>query len=194
MSYINGGGLNLEWFRETFCPGYSFDDLNKVIEGIPPGSNGLIFNPHLEGRAYPNNPAMRGEWKGFTRGHGLGHFFKSILEGIAYEYALYMERILEALGDKRKYTVRGVGGGSKSRVWNQIKADVLNCEYTTINRKDISTLGQALIAASATGAIRDIKETVKNIIRVEETFYPDEKNHAVYLDFIDRYRRMLLSY
>lgn len=194
MSYINGGGLNLEWFRENFCPGNSFDDLNKAIEGIAPGSDGLIFIPHLEGRAYPNNPSMRGEWKGFTRGHGLGHFFRSILEGIAYEYALYMERILEALDEKRKYTIRGVGGGSKSRVWNQIKADVLNCEYTTINRKDISTLGQALIAASATGAIKDIRETVKSIIRIEETFYPDEKNHAVYIDFIDRYRGMLLSY
>lgn len=194
MSYINGGGLNLEWFRETFCPESTFDDLNRAIEGLTPGSDGLIFIPHLEGRAYPNNPAMRGQWKGFTRGHNLGHFFKSILEGIAYEYALYMERILEALKERRKYTIRGVGGGSKSRLWNQIKADVLDCEYTTINRKDISTLGQALIAASATGAIKDIRETVKNIIRIEETFYPDERNHVVYLDFIDRYKKMLLSY
>jgi xylulokinase len=85
MSYINGGGLNLEWFSENFGSGRSLHELNKSIKGLNPGSDGLIFVPHLEGRAYPNTPAMRGHWMGFTRSHTAAHFFRSILEGIGYE-------------------------------------------------------------------------------------------------------------
>jgi xylulokinase len=193
MSYINGGGLNLEWFREVFAPGKSFQELNQGIIDITPGSDGLIFLPHLEGRAYPNNPGMRGEWKGFTREHGLFHFYRAVLEGIGYEYALYMDRILENLSGDRVYDIRGVAGGSKSEIWCQIKADILGCAYCTINREDISILGQALIAAAAVGGISDIRDTVENIVRIEKTYAPDRGNHLVYTEYVQKYRDMLDS-
>ncbi len=194
MSYINGGGLNLEWFREHFAPKSSFEELDDLIEDLTPGSNDLLFIPHLEGRAYPNNPGMRGQWKGFTRNHGICHFYKSILEGIVYEYALYKERIFNLLGQTPSYDVRGVGGGSKSAVWNSIKADILNCRYCTINREDIGILGQALIAAAAVGYIESIEKTVQKIITVEKTFLPDKKRSKRYVDLIDKYRQILAEY
>jgi xylulokinase len=191
MSYINGGGLNLEWFKSAFAQGKSFDDLDESTKDIEPGSHGLIFNPHLEGRGYPYNPDMRGQWKGFTRDHALGHFYRSILEGIGYEYSLYKEKILGTTQSGRAYEVRVVGGGSKSPVWNQIKADILGCSYCTINREDISILGQALIAAAASGHIKDMKETVRNIVTVEKIFHPVEKHHRMYEKRIADYKNML---
>ncbi len=191
MSYINGGGLNLEWFKTTFTPGDSFDELNKSINDLDPGSSGLIFIPHLEGRGYPNIPDMRGQWKGFTRDHTIGHFYRSILEGIGYEYAVYKEKILDILKSDSAYEVRVVGGGSKSEVWNQIKADILGSSYHTINREDISILGQAIIAAAAGGYIKDISETVKRIVKEKKVFHPDEKNHRVYSEYFSRYKKML---
>jgi xylulokinase len=177
MSYINGGGLNLEWFRETFAPTKGFEELDHSIEEIEPGSDGLVFIPHLEGRAYPNQPAMRGTWQGFTRAHTTGHFYRSVLEGTGYEYALYMERILDNLGEETVFDVRGVAGGSKSAVWCQMKADILGCSYSIINREDISILGQALVAAAAIGA--------------EKTYSPDSRRHRVYESNLRRYREMV---
>ena len=89
------------------------------------------------------------------------------------------------------YEVRVVGGGSKSGIWNQIKADILNSSYSTINRSDISTLGQAVIAAAACGFVKDIKKTIKRIIKKEKVFYPDGKNHGIYAEYLSKYKRML---
>jgi xylulokinase len=191
MSYINGGGLNLEWFKDNFTPAKDFNELDDSIHDLKPGSSGLIFIPHLEGRGYPNVPHMRGQWKGFTRSHTINHFYRSILEGIGYEYAVYKEKILERTEKDRAHEVRVVGGGSKSEIWNQIKADILNSRYCTINRSDISILGQAVVAAAACGFVKDIRETVKRIIKKEKVFSPDEKKHKIYSDYIARYKRML---
>lgn len=194
LSYINGGGLNLEWYRDMFAAGKSFEALDDEAGKTPPGSEGLIFIPHLEGRGYPNNPGMRGQWRGFTRSHNSGHFYRSILEGIAYEYALYMERIIELTGGTGAYKVRGVAGGAGSDVWNQIKADVLGCEYCTINRKDISILGQAVVAAVASGYVSNLVDTVKDVVSVEKVFSPDISNHEMYRESIARYKSLLDQY
>jgi xylulokinase len=194
MSYINGGGLNLEWFREHFAPQRSFKELDDSIAELTPGSDDLLFIPHLEGRGYPNNPGMRGQWKGFTRNHGISHFYKSILEGIAYEYALYKQRIFSLLGQTISYDVRGVGGGSKSEAWNCIKADILNCRYCTINREDIGILGQALIAAAAVGYIESVEKTVQKIIKIEKSFAPDKRRSTSYVDLIEKYKQILNEY
>jgi xylulokinase len=193
MSYINGGGLNLEWFRDNFASDKSFDMLDQSARDISAGSEGLIFIPHLEGRAYPNNPDLRGEWKGFTRAHGAHHFYRSILEGIGYEYALYMERIRDNLSSRSAYDVRGVAGGARSAIWCQMKADILGCNYCTINREDISILGQALIAAAAVGLVHDVRETAGRIVRVENTYAPDEEKHRSYLECVKQYRELLES-
>jgi xylulokinase len=191
MSYINGGGLNLEWYRENFASGRSFEELDRDIEDLAPGSDGLVFIPHLEGRAYPNDPNMRGQWWGFTRAHTGLHFYRSVLEGIAYEYALYMERILKNLSGETVYDIRGVAGGAKSAVWCQMKADILGCNYSTINREDISILGQALNGAAAVQGVTDVRQAAEGIIGVKKTYSPDEGRHEAYRPYIDRYRELL---
>jgi len=191
MSYINGGGMNLEWFKKSFASGTSFDRLNSEAEKISPGSDGLVFIPHLEGRAYPNNSNMRGSWSGFTRKHSLPHFYRSILEATGYEYALYRKRILGLTGGGGSCEVRIVGGGAKSAVWNQIKADILGLVCSTINREDIGILGQALVAAEASGSISDMAGTVAGIVGVKDRFYPNMKAHEVYRGCIEKYRALL---
>jgi xylulokinase len=193
MSYINGGGMNLEWFKKVFAPDRSFDQLNADIGAIDPGSEGLLFVPHHEGRAYPSEPGMRGQWAGFNREHGLAHFYRSVLEATAYEYALYRESIAQRSGDALDLHVRGVGGGARSPVWNQIKADVLGCPYSTINREDIALLGQALLGAMAVGHIDDLQDALTRVISVEETFEPDGERHDRYAACVAAYREMLES-
>jgi xylulokinase len=195
MSYINGGGMNLEWFQKSFAPGRSFDQLNREAADVPPGSDGLVFIPHLEGRGYPHNPSLKGQWIGFTRDHTPAHFYRSMLEGTAYEYALYKESIQERLGgEELRIDTRAVAGGARSTVWNRIKADVLGCTYCTINREDIALLGQALIAAAAAGSIGNVAEEARRIVSVSDRIAPDPENHRRYQESVDRYRRALALY
>ncbi|MFW6137746.1 MAG: xylulokinase [Spirochaetota bacterium] len=191
MSYINGGGMNLEWFKSTFASQTSFDQLNEQAEKIAPGSDGLIFIPHLEGRGYPPDPHMRGKWEGFTRNHSLGHFYRSILEGTGYEYALYQKQMKKILESEPSYEVRAIGGGAKSRVWNQIKADILGCRYCTINRDDVSILGQALAGAKAAGGVGDIAQTLEEVIDIHQVFDPDRDRHRRYEQCIEHYKKVL---
>ena len=102
LAYINGGGLNLRWFRDALAAAENEaagrrggrERSTPCSTGWPracrAGSDGLLFLPHLAGRQCPNDPAVRGLWAGFTWAHGKPHLYRSLLEGVAYEYATYL--------------------------------------------------------------------------------------------------------
>jgi len=201
MAFINGGGLCLRWFRDEFgkeekrkanekdVSAYSI--FNEEASKIPPGSDSLLFIPHLGGRVCPNNPNLRGVWFGFTWGHTKAHFYRAILEGIAYEY-LYYFKILQGLFPAISFKEATViGGGARSDLWNQIKADVLGLSYTKINREELAVLGSAIIAGYAVGIFDDLVSTsrkfVKNISRINprSKYHKYYENYAkIYLDLI----------
>ena len=74
----------------------------------------------------------------------------------------------------------GTGGGSKGRFWNQIKADVLNAPYITLERPEGAVLGNAILASYGVGDIKDIKKTVSDWVKTKDTFIPIEVNNEVY--------------
>jgi len=78
------------------------------------------------------------------------------MESIAFEYLSWVT-LCRSIGVDIKNTV-GTGGGSKSDLWNQIKADILNTNYTTVNRTEGAVLANAALAAYGVG---DVKETNK---------------------------------
>jgi xylulokinase len=197
LAYIGGGGLALRWFRDQFAEPANtaskngdglYDALIEQAEKIAPGADGLFFSPHLGGRICPADPERRGAWHGFSWGHTRAHFFRSILEGVAFEYASYL-RILDDLVPGLEHTeARVVGGGAKSGVWNQIKADVLDVPYRRLPRDDIATWGSALIAGHAVGLIPDMVEAAA---RASE---PRESAVAPRPENVASYRRIVPDY
>jgi len=144
LSFINGGGLNLRWFRDNFggVEKKQADELDKDIyqifdemaKEVPPGAGQSLFIPHLQGRVLPPDSSLRWLWVGFTWAHSRAYLFRAILEAVAYEYAYYLEiekKLHPTLNFKE---VRAIGGGSFSQLWNQIKSDVLNLPYCRVNR------------------------------------------------------------
>ncbi|GAH13672.1 unnamed protein product, partial [marine sediment metagenome] len=107
LAYIAGGGIALRWFRDQFFNALKgeqhafsealYDEMTAVAQTIPPGSEGLFFSPHLGGRICPATPEMRGSWLGFSFGHSQAHFARSVLEGVAYEYAYYLAILRELI-------------------------------------------------------------------------------------------------
>ncbi|WP_176559321.1 xylulokinase [Rubellimicrobium roseum] len=171
MAYVAGGGLNLRWFRDALSPlekaeweeqgANPYDELAKAAGEIPPGSEKLIFLPHLSGRNTPNDPDMRGAFLGLTWRHEKPHMVRAIMESIAYEYALYLRAVREiAPGYDPKFAVN-IGGGARSEVLRQIKADALGLEYRCMDREEFGTLGAAIVAGHAVGLFPDLPGTAR---------------------------------
>jgi xylulokinase len=198
LAYIAGGGIALRWFRDQFyntslgktLPADS--DLYEAMIGmaatVPPGADGLMFSPHLGGRICPASPAMRGSWTGFSWGHTQAHFCRAILESVAFEYAYYLRILRSLLPDLELCEARAVGGGARSAVWNQIKADVLGVPYQRPAGSEFGTWGAALIAGKAAGLIDDLAARAAEASHPSsEPARPDPAAHAQYQPLIEKY-------
>jgi len=165
LAYIAGGGQALRWFRDEIFHAENpegkdpYDLMAESAAQVPPGAEGLFFSPHLGGRICPAAPAMRGAWVGFSWGHTQAHFFRAVLEGIAFEYAYYLRILRELVPDLSLVEARVIGGGARSPVWNQIKADVLGVPFQRLQRAEFATWGSAMIAGRAVGLFEDLAET-----------------------------------
>jgi xylulokinase len=202
LAYIGGGGIALRWFRDQFyncshgeSPSLMDEDLYpqmiSLAASVSPGADGLFFSPHLGGRICPSSPAMRGAWLGVSWSHTQAHFTRAILESIAYEYAYYLKILSESLPELVLLEARVVGGGARSPIWNQIKADVLNVPYQRLKGSEFGAWGAAMIAGKAAGLIDNLADHAqKSAILNGEPFYPSTQNHDFYLPLIEKYIRL----
>jgi xylulokinase len=193
LAYIAGGGLALRWFRDAFYNTHhsqpepadlshgEYEALEKLAADIPPGAEGLFFSPHLGGRICPANPAMRGAWTGFSWGHTQAHFYRAILESVAFEYAYYLGILKDLIPNLQLVEARVVGGGAHGSTWNQIKADVLGVPYQRLERSEFGAWGCALIAAKAVGLVDDLAEAAARTAQPAGVpFTPRPEVHALY--------------
>jgi xylulokinase len=192
LAFINGGGLALRWFRDEVAQGLAgdmraYERLDALAGGVEPGAGGLLWFPHIQGGVLPPRPHARGAWVGLTSGHGHGHLFRAILEGIAYEYAKWAQLAPGTLAE-----ARALGGGARSRLWNEIKAAVLGIEWVPTVRQECGVLGDALIAAAATGHVRedDLAATAKAWQETAEPVRPDPELNRRYRSLVGAYREL----
>jgi xylulokinase len=193
LAYIAGGGLALRWFRDTFYDGDTpsdalYEQMAHDAKNVPLGSDGLYFSPHLNGRICPANPAMRGAWVGFTWGHSKPHFYRAILESVAYEYAYYLSIIRELLPALTLQEARVIGGGAQSHFWNQIKADVLGVPYQRLQRPEFGTWGSALLAGYGVGIYDNLAEAAeRTTARAGNAIHFDVEKHQQYAPHVQGY-------
>ncbi len=191
--FVSGG--NLRWFRDNLSTigerGLSYNDLIKDAELIPPGSEGLIFLPTLMGAMVPEcNSQARGNLYGLSLSSTRAHITRAILEGSAYG----MKDIMEALKNMGLTfsKIRVSGGGSRSRLWNQIKADVLNLPVETLSTPETTSLGAALIGATSYGAYPNLKIASECSIKIKDVVTPSDQR-TEYEHIYPRYRDLYFS-
>jgi xylulokinase len=198
LAYIGGGGIALRWFRDQFfntshgknipTSEELYPQMISLAESVAPGSDGLFFSPHLGGRICPSSPEMRGAWVGVSWSHSQAHFARAILESIAYEYAYYLKILKELLPELKLVEARAVGGGARSGVWNQIKADVLNVPYQRLKGNEFGAWGAAMIAGKAAGLINDLAAHAEEAALLNgEPSRPSKVNHEIYIPLIEKY-------
>jgi xylulokinase len=198
LAYIGGGGLVLRWFRDQFFNAAQgkalppaeelYPQMIALAETVAPGSEGLFFSPHLGGRICPSSPNMRGAWVGVSWSHTQAHFARAILESVAYEYAYYLKILRDLLPELKLVEARVVGGGARSNVWNQIKADVLNVPYQKLQGNEFGAWGAAMIAGKAAGLIVDLAaHAERTAILNGSPASPSQENYESYVPLIEKY-------
>jgi sugar (pentulose or hexulose) kinase len=196
-------GMALKWFRDQFFSLEAdaarqagrdpYDDMTAQAAQVPPGCDGLVVLPHLEGAFCPEfNPNARAVFFGATLRNSRAHFIRAILESVAYMLKRNLD-LLEGLGIPVE-TITSLGGGARSPLWLQIKADVLQKPVNTIQVEEAACLGAAILGAVATGVYSDYPAAVASMVHYKEALQPDPNHRDVYRqgyeEYIELYDRL----
>ena len=196
---FTSGGMVLKWFRDMFCQheavvakamhADTYDLLNKQVEQVPAGCDGLIALPHLQGAMAPEaNPKAKGVFYGITLKHTKAHFNRAVMEAIGFIVNRNIQT-LERMGFDIQ-EIRVLGGGSKSPVWNQIKADITGKPVCLTNTSDAACVGAAIVAGTGLGIFSDLEEAVDKMIVLTQRFEPDPEAHKIYIKQFEKYIKL----
>ncbi|WP_269432523.1 FGGY-family carbohydrate kinase [Gordoniibacillus kamchatkensis] len=179
-------GSVIKWFQNELAGGASLDVLDKEAELAGPGADGLVSLPYFLGEKTPiHDPHARGMFVGLHLGHKRGHLFRAILEGIGFGFYHHIETFAElGLTPQR---VRITNGGSRSRVWRQIVADISGLSLESIIDHPGSSLGAAFAAGVGSGVLTGWDE-IDKFIKVEERIEPNKGNTQQYQELYRVYR------
>jgi xylulokinase len=148
-----------------------------------------VLLPGLMGAMTPTwNAAARGAFAGFTLSHRREHFVRAVLEASAYAVRDIVDQ-MRRMGLPLE-EVRAVGGGSRSRLWRQIKADVIGLPVSLPQISEASALGAAMLALVAIGAFDSLRDAAERVVRLvdAERVEPDRAVQARYEECYQFYR------
>lgn len=191
------GGRTHSWFAKEFFPELKAyceekgDDIYKWLDKeaaqLSPGTDGLVSINYLQGRFFPPEPNVRGLFVGHTWAHRRHHFYRAILESIAYDHFL-TKKIISSLCPNIDFNcVTAIGSGAKSELWLKIKADVLQTRYESLLRSDLATLGAAVVAGLGAGVFNDIEIITSRFSKPNIIVEPVDGEYEKYKKYIEVY-------
>ncbi len=196
---VSGGVLN--WiYQQVLGTGFydsslleergPFELLSEEAAQADPGSGGLIFLPYMAGERTPIwDPLAKGVFVGLSYEKRRSEIIRALMEGAALALRHNLE--VAAAAGAEPASLVSVGGGSKSAVWCQIKADVTGVPLGVPNMQDGTVFGAAFLAGIGVGAFDDYKAALKRIVKVEKWYEPRSEFRGLYDDLYEAY---LLSY
>ena len=164
--------------------------LDALAASAPPGASGVTFVPALAGAMTPVwRPDLRGSLHELTAAHDRSHIARAVLEGLAFASRDVADRLRAMklpIAD-----VLLVGGGAKSRVWAQLRADVLGLPHRVAANPDTSPLGAAMIASVAAGIHLDLAAAAPLVSAVTDEVSPNPEAAAPLAAAYRRYRLLV---
>ena len=188
---------NLEWFVNQFCAneqaeaksrGISvYEVCNEVVASLPPDSTNIIFHPFLFGSNV--QPTARAGFYGVAGWHTRAHLLRSLYEGVVFGHLSHIEKLRKA-GAKID-SARLSGGGSRSAVWSQMFADMIQVPMEVSDGNELGARGAALAAGIGAGIYCDYAEAVAEAVSLVHVYEPNPANTAIYLARYAEYRRLV---
>jgi len=179
-------GDALRWYADT--QNSSVEALLAIAQAVPAHQDPIVFLPYLMGERAPIwDSKAKGAFIGLTKRHGEPSMVRAIMEGVGFSARHLLEHLEVAAGFRTDSLVIS-GGASRSDLWCQIKADIMNIGLHRAENTDTGTFGAALIAAAAVGVYSSLDEAVSHGVAIERVFEPQndavahyERLYALYL-------------
>jgi autoinducer-2 kinase len=183
-------GLIMRWFRDTFCEleaylqketGESiYAQMEKRAVDVPAGCNGMIctFSDKMNYFAWKHAAPSFIDFK-FDSSFNKASFYRAIMENAAFVTKGNIDSVSQITNTTPESIVFG-GGASKSDLWCQIVADVLNLKVKVPVVKESTALGAAICAGVGAGVYESFHDAIAQVVKFEKTFQPNEANRTVY--------------
>ena len=195
---IFSSGTSFRWVRDQLCQnlvaqaekqgGDAYDLMTELARQSPLGANKLLFNPSLGGgTALDESMNIRGAFIGLDLGHTQADVIRAAMEGISLGLRVALDELkkLTPLSDE----ILVVGGGSRSKLWLRMYADIYNMDILKTNiDQQAAALGAAAIAAVGTGLWPDF-DLIDDIHQLESVTQPIPQNHEKYEQMLPVFRK-----
>ena len=179
---IFAGGSSFKWAKDVLCKDISdnvYDKMGELAATVPVGSGGIIFNPSLAGGTSQDKSInIRGGYVGLSLSTTREAMIRAAMEGIAMNLKMSVTFLMQKTAKAGE--ILFCGGGSKSKFWMQMFADIFDMNIIKTNiDQDAASLGAAAIAARAVGTISDYA-VIPSLHHIENLSKPNRENVAAY--------------
>lgn len=184
--FVSGGST--AWLAQALACAQS--DIFDWAAQAPAGSDDVIFVPALSGATAPRwNDRMRGAFTGLSMNHDRTHLSRAVLEGCVYALRDVVDRLAALqLGGSE---IRVVGGGARSPLWLQIKADVTGLPVRPVLSPEPTALGAAMLASVAAGLFPTPVQAAEAMTEIANYSYePNPERQDIYAHTYHRYRHL----
>ncbi len=196
MTLNHSGGMSLRWLRDNFCEPQiqqaaqtGADAYDLMVSGAPAGPTGLLVLPHFSGSGTPTfDTQSKAAILGLTFAHTRPALAKAILEGLTYELRLNLD-LLRA-GGVPIDVLRAIGGGAKSKLWLQLKADITGLPVVTPQITEAAGFGAALLAGAGAGIFASAAQAADRFLQLTGQYQPDPARQAAYARLYELYRQV----
>ncbi len=196
LAFNYSSGSLLRWFRDNFAEAdrqraedQGRDVYEIILEGLPDEPTGLLVVPYFVGSGTPYMDAhAKGAMLGLTLDTDRKTFIKALIEGLCLDLRMNLESLAEA--GVQVTRLRATGGGSKSRYWLQLKADITGCEVVTINVIEGGCQAGAILGGVAAGVYKSVPEAVEQLVREQTVYEPDVQVHESYAHYFQLYKQL----
>ncbi len=182
------GGAALAWLGKVL--GHSPEEMSELAGSIEPSSAVPLFLPHLQGERAPIwDSATRGVFARLDNRAGAPEMARSVMEGVALSVRWAFEALQASAGCKVDVANIG-GGGSRSDVWCQIRADAIGMVLRRTAAPEAAAIGAAMLAGVGSGVMPSIAAAARELVQFDRTFEPDPGKAGYYADRFGKYREL----
>lgn len=188
MAPTQSGGASLAWFGETM--GTAPEQVSDLVAATEPGGDIPLFLPHLQGERAPLwDTESRGVFARLTAATGRNEMARAVMEGVAFSARLAFEALFRSAG-RTPDTINIGGGGARSGIWCQIRADALGIPLNRVAVPDVGPVGAAILAGLGSGTMAALDEAVDRLVTIADKFEPDANLRTYYDHKFDKYREL----
>lgn len=206
-AYMNGKSLiteasatcaaNFNWFIEQFMSDIKakggmaavYDYCSAAVEAIDPADTNIVFLPYIfSSNAHPD---AKGTFLNINSNHTRDHMIRAIYEGLVFSSAYHVEKLRK---HKKDFSVARMSGGiTKSPVWTQMTADVLQMPIEVVKGSELGAMGTAMTAGIACGVFKSYEQAVGSMVSVSHRYEPNKERAAIYAKKFNTFKNAITA-